>query len=244
MKSVAVLARSESGNRELADMLRSSGIESVPVDTIEFLPGDAEELRSAFERASAYDWVVFTSATAVAFSSDHLKSWKRGKTKVAAVGSSTAKALLEAGVAVDFVPAEYLTSALGEGLPAEAGSSALLLRADIADKALVATLRRRGVKVTEVTAYRTRTIENRVERIQDLDGAEIVVFASPSEVKAFRERMPPAAYMALAGTATAACIGPVTAKCAQEEGFGSVLVPEVHTIEALARRIEEFFLNA
>lgn len=243
-----VVARSRGGNEELQRMLSVHGIEAGAVETIRMDdPTSWTEVDSAIARISQFDWVAFTSPRGVAAFGARLKS-RRSRTegrapKFAAVGSKTASALRRIGIEAEYVPSEFLTSALGKGLPGEAGSRVLILRADVGDKKLVADLERRGFEVEDVVAYHTRFVSGPVNP-DLLKSARVVAFASPSEVEGFRRKLGGGEFRALTGRATAACIGPVTARAAERAGFRSVVFAEEHTLDGLVEKIGEMTVRA
>jgi uroporphyrinogen-III synthase len=243
-----VVARSKEGNEELQRMLSSRGIGAAAVETIRLEDPEGWNLvDQAIDRISSFDWVAFTSPRGVAAFAGRLKALGiRAEglgPKFAAVGTKTAAALRGTGVEVHYIPPEFLTSALGEGLPGEAGSRVLLLRADIGDKGLVASLVRRGFEVDDVVAYRTRLVPGRVEP-DIVRSTRIVAFASPSEVEGFCRRIDGAEFGDLAARATAVCIGPVTARAAERAGFRKISHAKVHTLEALVDKIGELMVHA
>ncbi len=241
-----VITRSRKGNAELADALRAIGLEPVPVDTIEFLPPeDWSQIDASLTRLGEFDWLLFTSPTGVEFFVQRMKTmslplpWS-GRPEVAAVGEKTSAALLSEGIGVGFVPAEYLTSALAEQLPRGRGKRLLVLRADVGDPELVATLERGGFQVTDIAIYRTSPVEGGEEESRGaaVAGADAIVFASPSAVEAFMKRLESAATApALTKRLLAVCIGPVTAKAARKRGFERVVAPKTHTIDGLVREL-------
>jgi uroporphyrinogen-III synthase len=242
-----VSARSKKGNREVESRLGKLGIRAVGVETIRFLPpADWGEVDAALKSIERFDWVVFTSPRAVKAFVERVD--KLGVTlvghrpKIAAVGSATADSLRRSRLEADFVPGEYLTSALGDALPGRRGARVLLLRADIADGGLADSLVGRGFETTDLAIYGTRSVAGRVSR-RDVNEGDVVVFASPSEVRGFSERVPPGAFRTLAARAAAACIGPVTARAARSAGFKTVIEPKVHTMDALVERIREYCDN-
>ncbi|MDE1853821.1 MAG: uroporphyrinogen-III synthase [Thaumarchaeota archaeon] len=241
-----IVARSREGNSEFQRRLAELGIPSVGVETIRFEePEDWFLVDEAINGVEAFDWVLFTSPRGVAAFGSRVR--RLGKDvagpRMAAVGASTAAALEGLGFKVEFVPRDYLTAALGEGLPSEQGRKVLLLRADIGEKELVLSLRRRGFEVKDVAVYRTRKAPGRVD-VELLKDAGLVIYASPSEVKAFRDRLAPGDFKRISRQATAACIGPVTAGAARSAGFRTVVVPEVHTVDALVETVRELLNHA
>jgi uroporphyrinogen III methyltransferase / synthase len=241
-----VVARSKEGNFELQDRLSDLGIKTVAVETIRFEePVDWSRVDEAIRRIGEFDWVAFTSPRAVvAFGRRMRRLGIEGRRpKFAAVGRSTAASLERLGFNVDFVPRDYLTEALGVELPARKGDRVLLLRTDIGEKRLLNSLRERGVDVTDLAIYLTKTAPGKVDP-EGVKGASLVAFASPSEVRAFRERLGAEEFRELAKGAAAVCIGPVTAEAAREAGFGRVISSEEHTVEGLVDKVREAVLHA
>src|SRR5690606_3302254 len=87
---------------ELGPALAAEGATVLRTPTVRIEPaGDEGELRAALAGAAAYDWIVFTSPTAVA---RFRALGGRPAGSVAAVGPVTAAAARAAGMAVQAVP--------------------------------------------------------------------------------------------------------------------------------------------
>ncbi|EWT05406.1 uroporphyrin-III methyltransferase [Intrasporangium chromatireducens Q5-1] len=194
-----------------------------------------------------YEWVGFTSVNAVRavrerFEELGLDARAFAGLKVAAVGGVTAQALQDWGINPDLVPSgEQSAAGLLADWPAydevlDPINRVLLPRADIATETLVAGLREMGWEVDDVTAYRTVRAAPPAPEIRDaIKGGEYdaVVFTSSSTVRNL---------VGIAGKPHAAtviaCIGPATAKTAQEQGLRvDVLAPEASAsslVDALA----------
>ncbi|MDG6988205.1 MAG: uroporphyrinogen-III synthase [Nitrososphaerota archaeon] len=238
-----LVARSREGNEEVQSKLAGTGISCLTVETIRFEePADWRSADKALRDVESYDWAVFTSPRAAAVFETRLKQVgiapPKRMPKLAAVGSSTASALERAGRRVEYVPDEYRTEALGEGLPDDRGKRVLLFRADIGDKALAVRLAERGFEVTDVAAYQT-TVPRGALDPRAVAGTQVVVFASPSEVMGLRERLGEEEFGRIANLATAACIGPVTGKAAKAAGFTEVSYPRRHTVDGLVQMVKE-----
>jgi uroporphyrinogen-III synthase len=150
--------------------------------------------------ASAYDWLLVTSRNGA-----HELA-RRGVTanRIAAIGPSTADALLAHGLRVDLVAAPHTQEGLRDALPP--GGSLLLAAAEGA---------RHGVLDADfLPLYRT------VELPQEVD-ADVAVLTSASTVRALRTRLPVVA------------IGPQTAAEAQSHGLEVVAVAHPHTLDGL-----------
>jgi uroporphyrinogen III methyltransferase/synthase len=194
-----------------------------------------------------YEWVGFTSVNAVRavrerFEEFGLDARAFAGLKVAAVGGVTAEALREWGIKPDLVPSgEQSAAGLLEDWPEfdemlDPINRVLLPRADIATDTLVAGLRDMGWEVDDVTAYRTVRAAPPAASIRDAIKSgdyDAVVFTSSSTVRNL---------VGIAGKPHAAtvvaCIGPATAKTAQEHGLRvDVLAPEasaISLVDALA----------
>lgn len=241
--AAVVVARSEEGNRELAAALALKGVASVSVPTIRFAePGDWTAVDGALRALGTYDWAVFTSPRGVRACARRMSLLgvrvDAGRPRFAAVGPSTASALAAEGLEVGYIPERYLTIELGETLPGGAGTRAVLFRADIADRKLLAVLEGRGFVVKDLSIYQTKTIEGNIspERVA---GAKLVVFASPSEVRGLTGRAGPEVFARLTEEAVAVCIGPVTADEAKRAGFKRVTAPSESTMDSLVDKVRE-----
>ncbi len=201
---------------ELVDRLETLGAEVRLAPAIEVAP-PADPGALAATLAEGWDWVVFTSANAVAaVVGAGATAAGLGGARVAAVGRATARALGDAGIPVALQPdrggAEALLDVFPEG--ALAGARVLLPRAEGGLDLFPDGARARGAAVTVVTAYRTvgRPAAAEVLRADLRQGRlDAVVFTSPSGVEALVEglgddaaRLRDVALVAIGGTTLAA----------------------------------------
>jgi uroporphyrinogen III methyltransferase / synthase len=198
-----------------------------------------------------YEWIGFTSVNAVRairekFQAFGLDARAFAGLKVAAVGGVTATALRDWGIEPDLVPGgdtEQSASGLLEVWPAfdrmlDPINRVFLPRADIATETLVAGLEALGWEVDDVTAYRTVRAAPPPSEVREAIKTgqfDAVVFTSSSTVRNL---------VGIAGkphsTTVVACIGPATAKTAQEHGLRvDVLAPEPSS-EALVAALAEY----
>ncbi len=234
----------------LSAVLRSYGAVPVEVPTIAVEP---PRTPAPMERAvkglhdGKYAWVAFTSVNAVKAVREKLEEYgldarALSGVKVAAVGDTTAQALVDFGIRPDLVPSGQQSS---EGLLADWApyddvfdpiDRVFLPRADIATDTLLAGLQELGWQVDDVTAYRTvRAAPPPAETREALKGGgyDAVLFTSSSTVRNL---------VGIAGkphdTTVLAAIGPQTEATAKELGLRvDVLAPkpDVATlVEALA----------
>lgn len=229
--------RAQSG--PLVARLRALGAEAIAVPTIGIAgPRAGGPLDAALRRLADYDWVVVTSANgarACRVRARALGADLRGpRPRWAAVGPATARALRAAGVAVAMMPSRFLTEAIAEEVPVAAGDRVLLPRTEAAPPGLAQALRRRGAVVDEVVAYRTVIAPPRSRpRLHAAihRGVDAVVLTSPSTVHGLVRLL--GDRRGALGRAAIACIGPVTATAAIEEGLRPAVVAGEHTVDGL-----------
>jgi uroporphyrinogen-III synthase len=206
---------------------------------------DSDRLDEVLENVSAYDWVVFTSANAVAAVQEHLAGKLEG-VKIAAVGPATAAAVRTLGVEPAFVPERYASSQIADGLGPVEGQRILLPQADIAEPWLGAQLTARGAAVEAVVAYRTVAVDPSVVEAAELErGADAVTLASGSGARSLAALAAkfPLVAKALDKTCLVA-IGPKTAEAAREVGLNVGLVADEASAEGIVRVLVAHFGKA
>ncbi len=243
-----VITRPSSQAQGLVSALEELGATVIeyPVIKIEPIVENAP-LKEALSRMEEYSWLIFTSVNGVVVFFDRMKEWKQdirilSKIKISAVGLATANALEERGIIPDYIPEQFTTSALGEGLInlTNEKDKLLLLRSEIAGADLPDMLKKYGVRFDEVAVY--RTMENKPEPSElpgllEAEKVDYVIFTSPSTVKAYysilgeeRIRLSKAEYI---------CIGPVTAKAVEEAGMEVKAVAEEYVEAGIIKKLVE-----
>ncbi len=251
VRVVVTRAREQSG--ELIAMFEGAGAEVVSAPAIETVPPqDCSGLDEGIKNLSSYDYAVFTSANSVKFLL--LRMAELGKEagelrrlRIVSVGPKTAQALERSGLKVDIVPDEFVAEGAVSALLGEdiGGKRFFYPRAEKARDALPEALRKAGAVVDVAAAYRTVAPDGLAGIIKDaLAGGKpaVITFTSSSTVKNFLDAaekagLPPA--KALSG-AVIACIGPVTAKTAEEAGLKVSVVPREYTAESLFSAIIDY----
>lgn len=244
MKSV-LITRPRRQAKAFAAMLAGAGFRPICFPVIEIRPvEDTASLDGALRDLASYDWVVFTSVNGVeAF-------WQRKEAlgndglprdlRVAAIGPLTAKALDERGVRADFVPAAYVAESIPPGMGDLQGCRVLLPRADIARKALAAAIEAAGGHAHEIAVYQTLPAQPDLEGLSALRrGVDIITFTSPSTVRNFVALVRGTGLdpLGLPGSPFFACIGPITASAAGDEGLEVGLIAEEFTTSGLAKAL-------
>lgn len=226
-----VVTRPRGRAAELTRELRALGAQVVSLPLIRI-----RSRQPALEAALAsHDWVALTSLHGVQAVVPKLARMGRGRPRVAAVGPGTARALLRRGIRPDVVArtatAEGLARALRQAL---AGARARVLHptSDRARRALREGLTSGGHRVTELVAYRTLATKPPSAGLRRRAAqADAIVVCSPSAVRQLRARQ------LASPRALLACIGPVTARAAREQGFRVGAVASRPTPRALAAAV-------
>ena len=234
----------------LSEMLAEEGAEPVEVPAIEISPvNEYSGVDKAISALNTYSWVMFTSANGVDAFFGRLRALGLdtrvlGGVKVAAIGPATASALAHYGISPDFLPARYVSEAVVEGMESLdlGGKSVLLPRADIGREELPKGLARLGAQVEQLTMYRTVMPEESRHKARQLlrDGSvDMVTFTSSSTVINLLNLVD--GDSSLIRGVPVACIGPVTARTAQDSGLQVDIVAQEFTIPGLVSAIKEHF---
>lgn len=176
-----------------------------------------------------FDWIVFTSRYGVKYFFERLKAIKRdarklADTKIAAIGESTKRRLLEYGMCADVVPKNESSLGLLDEFKRIhiKGKKVFLPRSDIADKGLGKALTSLGAQTTSCFAYRN-VMPHNLPNI-DFSLFDEILFTSPSTVRNFLQR-----YKAVPRDVIIRCIGEVTLKEARKYGLQATTDQRIST---------------
>ncbi len=233
-----LVTRPRERSEELCFLLEDEGAEVLHVPLLELLPPeDPRPLLAAAESIQRYKWVVFASPSSVEALMEALREAGTtellARSRIAAVGPRTARAVEAYGLKVAAEPPEGTGVALYEAMrPAlEPEDEVLLPAAEEGRRELEDALREHGARVARVTAYRSRPVLLPPEAHALLESSppDVALFASPRTAEAFleavgRERLGPARLVA---------IGPTTAAALAQLGLPVAAVAERPTPEAL-----------
>lgn len=242
-------ARAQASN--LSSLLAKQGAEIIEFPAIEIQPPKSyQKLDQAIEEIAEYDWIVFTSVNGVDYFSDRLvlkdRDWRDLKgLKICAIGPKTAERLSELGLKIDYVPPEYRAEGIIEGLKERdiAGKKILLARAAVARDILPGELEALGAKVTVAPTYQTvipKVDQVGTESLLQGDKIDLITFTSSSTVKNFKKLWESLGDTDIFAKALTACIGPITANTAKEEGFLIDIQAKEYTIEGLVQAILDY----
>ncbi|HEX6515748.1 MAG TPA: uroporphyrinogen-III synthase [Nocardioidaceae bacterium] len=236
----------------LSARLRGYGAvpEEVPTISVE-PPRNPQQMDKAIRGLveGRYEWIAFTSVNAVRavrekFDEYGLDARAFSGLKIAAVGEKTAAAIADWGLRADLVPSgEQSARGLLEDWPPydevlDPINRVFLPRADIATETLVAGLVELGWEADDVTAYRTvRAAPPPAPTREAIKTGKFdaVVFTSSSTVRNL---------VGIAGKPHAstviACIGPATAKTAEEHGLRVDVLAPSPSVEVLVDALADY----
>jgi uroporphyrinogen III methyltransferase/synthase len=254
-KRIVVTRAREQASGFLA-RLNALGAACIEFPTIQVVPPKTwEPLDRAIRRLERYQWLLFTSVNGVKYFFRRLEDLgldvrELKDVKVGAIGPKTAEAVSKKGIRPDLVPDEYRAEAVLEAFKKwdVKGMKILLPRAAKAREVLPVGLVKMGANVDEIPAYETVRPDHDKGRVKDmLEKGEIhmVTFTSSSTVTNFveifgEERQYLKTWM---NNVAVACIGPITARTAEEQGLSVSLLPDEYTIKALTNAIVQYFAS-
>jgi uroporphyrinogen-III synthase len=237
---------------KLSEGLRSLGAEPVEVPILEIRPpGSFAALDSALHDVASYDWLIFTSTNTVQAVLNRAKLLNldfsiSARAKVAAIGSSTAAALQNAGLQVDFIPASYVAESLVEGLASYwPGQRILLARASQARDVIPEALRTAGATVDVVDAYRNVLPADAPEKLRAALATKLdaVTFTSSSSVTHLAQAAAKAGIPFPLQGIPAISIGPVTSQTLQEHNWLPAIQANPSDVPGLIAAVADFFFR-
>jgi len=242
-----LVTRAREQSAGLVDDLTSKGAEVTVIPAVSISQVlEPEGFDSAMARVGLYENIVFTSVNGVAYTLELLSGKGMGPWDLPpalCVGEKTANAWEEVGGTVAAVPEQYTAEALLEILGEDlAGRSFLIMRPEVVKTELGQEMRRRGAEIEEIVIYRTVAPEEGEDELRELLVAgkpDAILFASPSAIDgivAMAEcRMQNVEHRIK--DIPAVCIGPTTAKAAEEAGFTEIYFPDEHTAEGMVNEL-------
>ena len=218
------------------------GARVIECPTIQIVdPDDWTPVDDAIRRLNSYQWLLFTSATAVEPFIKRLDlSGDQVHIPIAVVGTATARRLKDWHLEPSLVPSDFRAEGLLAAFPSDLSGTAILFpRAETARELLPDELRRRGSRVDVVTVYRTVKAEA-IREIVAGEPIDCAIFTSPSTIRYLAEELDAPLSEVLKGAAIAA-IGPVTRDAAEALGLHVSIVPQQSTIEDLVSSVASYF---
>jgi uroporphyrinogen III methyltransferase / synthase len=221
-RTIAVTRAREQAS-DLGRRLQALGARVVLAPAIRTEPIDAK-----LPDLGGFDLLCLTSPTGAARLFELVRDARAlAGPRIAAIGPGTAAALRAGGIEPDIVPARSNAEGLVEALAGTEVRRALIARAQEGRAVLPDALRERGAEVELLALYRTIAEPLSDEERAAALGADLLVFASSSAVKAFSE-----AAGTLRGPRIAS-IGPATSATIRELGAEVAIEAAEHTPDGL-----------
>ena len=186
-----------------------------------------------------YDLICVTSANGVAGLFERLDdgTHPRGDaralagTRIAAIGTATARALAERGIVADVLPERAVAESLAQALASVPVRHALIARAREARDVLPDALRARGAQVDVLELYETVAEPLTSRALKDVRSADYVTFTSSSTVRFFLQAAGGGAGLS-PGTRIVS-IGPVTSTALREAGLEPHIEADPYDVEGM-----------
>ncbi len=243
-----IVTRAREQSSGLVNGLRQLGARVLQCPTIRIEDlDDLSALDEAQWKLPSFDWVIFTSVNGVE------KFWARlqtsgkdarafGGAKIAAIGPATQQALAQRGLTADFVPESPISENVAAGLlkQVSSGSRVLVVRAAEGREVLEEKLRAAGVEVSVGPCYRTVPDNSNAgiaRRMLDDGEVDWVTFTSSSTVSNFIVAIGGEIIQRARSSFRVACIGPITAHTAEEQGLQPDVVADGASVESLIKAL-------
>lgn len=248
LKGMTVLVpRGKKQAQAYSKLVKNYGGIPVEIPLIAFMPlRNSEAFSAVRKRIHTYDWVIFTSKTAVeAFFENYQMTINKIFPKIAVIGEKTRKYLVDKGVNADFTPREYVAEGFVEDfLPfVEKGTKVLIPKGNLARDYIAAALSEKGAEVEEIIVYKTFFPIESIDLLKKQlsgKGIDILTFTSPSTVDHFMGAVKELGYLDSVKGSLISCIGPVTKERAEAYGLQVHAVPEEYTVHSMLESIIAF----
>ena len=246
-----VVTRKGDQAESMIDRLRELGAEPFFFPVIETVePNDWAPLDEALNHLSRYEGLIFTSVNGVQFFFKRLKEIQQDirnlkGVRIFTIGPKTADAVRDLGIHVDVVPENFVAESLIESIGKENinGKRFLIPRATVAREVLPEKLREMGGQIDVAPAYQTilpsLKSDTLAKRLQSGD-IQVLTFTSSSTVKNFLALTGESLIPEIKKTCIA-CIGPITAKTAEDAGLTVDIIPKEYTVSSLLDAIEDYY---
>jgi uroporphyrinogen-III synthase len=225
----------------LGDALIAHGLRVVSIPTIALIPPTDEyaTLDRELTRLDDYDWLLFTSANAVAVFAERLEDQAVPLScGIASIGAATSKALRDAGFPVRVQAQTAVAESLAKSLlPHAKNANMLLIRSEQGRDILIETLTEAGAEVTLAPAYRSVIPTESTDRLKrELPTVDAITFTSSSAVTNLMALLE-AAGLTIPPNVKLASIGPITTATMKEHGLKPAVESVDASVQALAAAV-------
>ncbi|MFQ5704454.1 MAG: uroporphyrinogen-III synthase [Gemmatimonadales bacterium] len=241
-----VVTRTESEDGPLATKLAALGARVIRWPTTKSVPpADTTALDRALSQIAVYDWVVFSSARAVAPVVDRV-CIPPPNVKVATVGRATADAVMDGGWPVHLTPGKFDAQSLVAEFARRNvdGVRVLFPCSSKARDTIPVGLTTLGARVDRVVAYETSYIaldgESCLRQIYSGD-VDAITFTSPSAITGLVSSLGNEGFRTALERVPAIVIGPTTQRALNEAGSKPAAVANPSTLDGLVDSLTTFF---
>ena len=228
---------------KLASKLYAEGASVSRIGKSEILPMNEDALTLAVRDLKSYQWIVFTSRNAIdlffhVIRTENVDVRTFCHVKFAVVGRGTKEYLQKFGLYADFVPNDFTTESLADGLAklVKAGEHVLIPRAKQGSKRLTEILQTANIEYTDLSVYDVIVARSKVS---DLKGLDVLTFESGSGVRGFFETDKEEKADILNQYVYPVCIGRVTANVLKEYGVTRALIAKDYTADGICEILKE-----
>lgn len=234
---------------ELAQKLAALGAEVIELPLIQVSKEiDKHTLADVLAEFGSYDWIVFTSANGVRFFFEEFYRVFEdvralGLLRFAAVGDTTAKAIVEHHIRVDCQPKIATAEALADELIATGSldsAKVLVITGNLNRDELVKRLEDAHAIVDRLQVYKTEKTDlagDPAARDFRARGADAILFASSSAVQSFVDQAGALTLEKNAKRPLAGSIGPQTSETMKKVGMPIDFEAKTPSLEALVEAL-------
>lgn len=240
LKNIKVLIPRPVGQADdFSGKLTELGAHPIIFPLIKVEPINQEELGETYSTGH-FDWVLFTSKVAVKYFFEVIRP-EDMSSKIAVVGTSTKKEVEKLGLQVTFTPSAATAKKLVKEIPLNKGEKVLVPRSKIAGTSVIDTLKKRGIKVTEIATYNNTSVEYTKDQVDDVFGENInvITFTSGSTVESFMKLL--RQYKIKLGTQHIVSIGPSTTSAAKKMHLNVDITAQEHNVDGLIEAIKSLY---
>jgi len=242
-----LVPRGKKQAKAFSRLIEKEGGIPVEIPLIAFRPVTMDEkLESLLKHLQDYDWVIFTSKTAVeAFLTLMKEEVVTSLPKIAAIGKKTEQVLRENGLTAAFLPSEYVAETFVDEFLTyvKSGMKILIPKGNLARDYIASSLRNGGAVVDEAIIYENYFPDEsrmKLAEAMEKDELDILLFTSSSTVDHFMEVIHDYHLESHLPNCLIGCIGPVTEKTLKSYGLAVHASPKVYTVEDMVNSIKAF----
>jgi uroporphyrinogen-III synthase len=243
-KTILVTRAKEQAN-DLTTLIEKQGGTVIEVPLIAFTPVSSYEMEAVIHNLSDFQWLIFTSANGIRFFMRKYEVLQQTNKlppfmKIAVVGKKTEQMLKKYELKADVIPDEFVAEGLIKALKGQVrkGDHVLLARGNLGRKELVHQLLKMGAFVEDMPVYKTishpEAKDKLVEVLTSNHPVDYITFTSSSTVQHFIQVI---RAKDIQVKAKIACIGPIAARTAEQDGFNIQVMPSTYTIEHLVKAL-------